>query len=44
MKIHESPATLPELGDFLSTFNLKFRRSEGKTALELKLGGVCPAS
>jgi SRSO17 transposase len=40
MKIHASPATLPELGDFLSTFNLKFRRSEGKAALERYLTGL----
>jgi SRSO17 transposase len=40
MNIHASPATLPELGDFLSTFNLKFRRSEGKAALERYLTGL----
>ena len=26
MNVHASPSTLPELNDFLSTFNLKFRR------------------
>ena len=40
LHIHASPATLPELDDFLSTFNLKFRRSEGKVTLERDLTGL----
>jgi SRSO17 transposase len=40
MNIHASPAALPELGDFLSTFNLKFRRSEGEAALERYVTGL----
>ena len=38
--MHASPSTLPELADFLSTFNLKFRRSEGEAALERYLTGL----
>jgi hypothetical protein len=34
MNVHASPATLPELDKFLSTFHLKVRRSEGEAALE----------
>jgi SRSO17 transposase len=40
MNVHASPDALPELDDFLSTFNLKFRRSEGKAALERYLTGL----
>ena len=40
MKVHASPATLPELDKFLSTFHLKFRRSEGEAALERYLTGL----
>src|SRR5512134_1855437 len=40
MNVHASPSTLPELADFLSTFNLKFRRSEGEAALERYLTGL----
>jgi SRSO17 transposase len=40
MDIHASPTTLPELEDFLSTFNVKFRRSEGEAALERYLTGL----
>jgi SRSO17 transposase len=40
MNVHASPSTLPELNDFLSTFNIKFRRSEGKAALERYLTGL----
>ena len=40
MKVHASPTTLPELDEFLSTFHLKFRRSEGKAALERYLTGL----
>jgi len=40
MNVHASPSTLPELADFLSTFNLQFRRSEGEAALERYLTGL----
>jgi len=40
MNVHASPSILPELNDFLSTFNLKFRRSEGEAALERYLTGL----
>ncbi len=40
MDIHASPTTLPELDEFLSTFNVQFRRSEGETALERYLTGL----
>jgi SRSO17 transposase len=40
MNVHASPDALPELDEFLSTFNLKFRRSEGKAALERYLTGL----
>ena len=40
MNVHASPYTLPELDEFLSTFNVKFRRSEGEAALERYLTRV----
>jgi SRSO17 transposase len=40
VNVHAGPSTLPELDDFLSTFNLKFRRSEGEAALERYLTGL----
>jgi SRSO17 transposase len=40
VNVHASPNTLPELDDFLSTFTIKFRRSEGKAALERYLTGL----
>lgn len=40
MNVHASPSTLPELDEFLSTFVLKFRRSEGEAALERYLTGL----
>jgi hypothetical protein len=40
MNVHVSPATLPELDAFLSTFHLKFRRSEGRDALECYSTGL----
>src|SRR5687767_6825921 len=40
MNVHASPNTLPELDEFLSTFHLKFRRSEGQAALESYLTGL----
>ena len=39
MNVHASPNTLPELNEFLSTFNLRFRRSKGEVALERYLTG-----
>ena len=44
MDVHASPATLPELEAFLSMFNLHFRRSEGKAALERYLTGLLTES
>ena len=40
MDVHASPAVLPELDAFLSTFNVRFRRSEGRAALERYLTGL----
>jgi SRSO17 transposase len=40
MNVHASPSTLPELDEFLSTFSIKFRRSEGEAALERYLTGL----
>jgi SRSO17 transposase len=40
MDVHASPATLPELDEFLATFQVHFRRSEGKAALERYLTGL----
>jgi SRSO17 transposase len=40
MNIHASPTALPELDDFLSTFQVHFRRSEGEAALERYLTGL----
>jgi SRSO17 transposase len=40
MDIHASPSTLPELEEFLSTFQARFRRPEGKAALERYLTGL----
>jgi len=40
MNVHASPSPLPELDDFLSTFHIKFRRSEGEAALERYLIGL----
>jgi hypothetical protein len=34
MDIHASPAELPELKEFLGTFQVRFRRPEGTEALE----------
>jgi hypothetical protein len=34
MDVHASPASLPELDAFLSTFKVRFRRSEAQAALE----------
>ncbi len=40
MDIHASPAPLPELEAFLSTFQVRFRRPEGEAALERYLTGL----
>jgi len=40
MDVHASPASLPELDAFLSTFKVRFRRSEVRAALERYLIGL----
>jgi SRSO17 transposase len=40
MDIHASPAPLPELEEFLSAFQVRFRRPEGEEALERYLTGL----
>jgi len=40
MDVHASPTTLPELDEFLSTFQVHFRRSEGEASLERYLTGL----
>jgi SRSO17 transposase len=40
MDVHASPASLPELDVFLSTFKLRFRRREARAALERYLTGL----
>ena len=40
MDVHASPASLPELDAFLSTFKVRFRRSEARAALERYLTGL----
>src|SRR6266487_5659252 len=40
MDIHASPVPLPELEEFLSTFQVRFRRPEGEAALERYLTGL----
>ena len=40
MDVHASPASLPELDAFLSTFKVRFRRSEAQAALERYLTGL----
>src|SRR5262249_33539586 len=40
MDIHASPASLPELDEFLATFQVRFRRPEGEAALERYLTGL----
>jgi hypothetical protein len=34
MDVHASPAELPELQEFLGAFRVRFRRPEGRQALE----------
>jgi SRSO17 transposase len=40
MDVHASPATLPELEEFLAPFQVRFRRPEGAEALERYLTGL----
>jgi SRSO17 transposase len=40
MDVHASPAELPELKDFLGTFQVRFRRPEGVKALERDTTGL----
>jgi SRSO17 transposase len=40
MDVHASPAQLPELQAFLSTFQVRFRRPEGRAALERYTTGL----
>ena len=40
MDVHASPAPLPELDAFLSTFKVRFRRPEAQAALERYLTGL----
>lgn len=40
MNVHASPATLPELDEFLSNCKVRFRRPEGKATLERSLTGL----
>ncbi len=40
MDVHASPAPLAELDEFLSTFQVRFRRPEGEEALERYLTGL----
>src|ERR671916_856703 len=40
MDVHASPAGLPELDAFLSTFKVRFRRREARAALERYLTGL----
>jgi len=43
MDVHASPAVLPELEEFLATFQVRFRRPEGEEALERYLTGLLTA-
>jgi SRSO17 transposase len=40
MDVHASPAALPELEEFLASFQVRFRRPEGEAALERYLTGL----
>jgi SRSO17 transposase len=40
MEVHASPATLPELREFLVSFQVRFRRPEGREALERYTTGL----
>src|SRR6266571_6092523 len=41
--IYASPASLPELEEFLATFQVRFRRPEGEAALERYMTGLLTA-
>jgi SRSO17 transposase len=41
--VHASPAALPELDEFVTTFQVRFRRPEGKAAVERYLTGLLTA-
>jgi SRSO17 transposase len=43
MDRHASPASLPELDEFLAAFQVRFRRPEGEAALERSLTGLLTA-
>jgi SRSO17 transposase len=40
MNVHASPAELPELQEFLASFEVRFRRPEGRAALERYTTGL----
>jgi hypothetical protein len=40
MDVPASPATLPDLEEFLASFQVRFRRPEGAAALERYLTGL----
>jgi hypothetical protein len=40
MDVHASPAELPELQEFLGAFQVRFRRPEGREALERYTTGL----
>jgi SRSO17 transposase len=40
MDVHASPAELPELQEFLASFEVRFRRPEGRAALERYMTGL----
>jgi hypothetical protein len=40
MDVHASPAALPELQDFLGSFQVRFRRPEGAETLERYMTGL----
>ena len=40
MDVHASPAALPELEEFLASFHVRFRRPEGRQALERYMTGL----
>jgi SRSO17 transposase len=40
MDVHASPAELPELQEFLASFEVRFRRPEGRAALERYTSGL----
>jgi hypothetical protein len=40
MDVHASPAEFPELQEFLASFEVRFRRPEGRAALERYTTGL----